>query len=143
VSWLSHLLVPPWYTTVYRIVTGSDWIFRRGLASAWGVGKPPFTGAFIDEWQRPFRVSGTASALSSLLSYGIQGVSIRALERVRVPRVVVWGAHDTVDSVAAGRRTAALLHARFVTVPEAGHLSMLAAPATVARAIDRFAAYRG
>jgi pimeloyl-ACP methyl ester carboxylesterase len=139
-SWLSHLLLPPWYTTVYRVVTGSDWIFRRGLAGAWGQGKPPFTDAFIDEFQRPFRVSGTASALGSLLSYGIQGVSTSALERVRVPRIVVWGAHDTVDSVSAGRRTAALLHARFLTVPKAGHLSMLAAPAEVARAIERFAA---
>ncbi len=141
-SWLSHLLVPPWYTTAYRVVTGSDWIFRRGLASAWGQGKPPFTDAFIDEFQRPFRVSGTASALSSLLSYGIQGVSTGALERVRVPRIVVWGAHDMVDSMSAGRRTAALLHARFVTVPRAGHLSMLAAPVEVARAIERLAARR-
>ena len=61
-----------------------------------------------------------------MLSYGIQGVSASVLERVRVPRLVVWGAHDTVDSVSAGRRTAALLQARFVTVPKAGHLSMLA-----------------
>jgi len=138
-GWLSHLLLPPWYTSVYRIVTGSDWIFRRGLAGAWGRGKPPFTSGFIDEFQRPFRVSGTASALPSLLSYGIQGVSAATLERVRVPRLVAWGAHDTVDSVASGRRTAALLHARFVTVPRAGHLSMLAAPAAVARVIGRFA----
>jgi pimeloyl-ACP methyl ester carboxylesterase len=139
-SWLSHLLLPPWYTSVYRIVTGSDWIFRRALAGAWGQGRPPFTGPFIDEWRRPFRVTGTASALRSLLSYGIQGVSTGVLERVRGPRLVVWGAHDTVDSVSAGRGTAALLHARFLTVPRAGHLSMLAAPAGVARAIDRFAA---
>jgi len=142
-SWLSHLLVPPWYTTLFRVVTGSDWIFRKGLASAWGEGKPPFTDAFIDEFQRPFRVTDTASALSSLLSYGIQGVSASVLERVRVPRLVVWGAHDTVDSVSAGRRTAALLQARFVTVPKAGHLSMLAAPLMVARAIERFAAGPG
>ena len=139
-GWLSHLLLPPWYTTVYRIVTGSDWIFRRGLASAWGKGKPPFTGEFIDEWQRPFRVSGTASALRSLLSYGIQGVSAGVLERVNVPRLVLWGANDTVDSVAAGRRTALLLHAGFLTLPKAGHLSMLASPRALARAIDRFAA---
>jgi pimeloyl-ACP methyl ester carboxylesterase len=142
-GWISHLLVPPWYTSVYRILTGADWLFRRGLASAWGQGKPPFTGPLIDEFERPFRVSGTAAALRSLLSYGIQGVSVKVLEHVRVPRLVLWGAHDTVDSVSAGRRTAALLRARFLTVPRAGHLSMLASPAAVARGIDDFDNARG
>ena len=141
-GWLSNLLVPPWYTSVYRLVTGSDWLFRRGLSSAWGSNRPPFTGAFIEEWQRPFRVSGTAAAFRSLLSYGIQGVSAATLQRVRVPRLVLWGAHDQVDSPSAGRATAALLHAPFVAVAGAGHLSMLAAPAQVAHAIGRFASGR-
>ena len=99
--------------------------------------------ATVDSWQRPFRIAGTADAFTSMLRYGIQGVSTTALEAVRVPRVVVWGAHDTVDSVSAGRRAAALLHSRFVLVPDAGHLSMLAAPRAVARAIDEFAARTG
>ena len=134
-GFLADLLLPPWYTSAYRIVTGSDWIFRHGLKSAWGAGTPPYTNAFIDEWQRPFRVSGTAAAFASMLGYGIQGVSDAALGAVRVPRLVVWGAQDTVDSVAAGRRTAGLLHARFVEIPGAGHLSMLAAPRAVATAV--------
>lgn len=138
-GWLSHLLVPPWYTTAYRIATGSDWLFRKGLRSAWGQGTPPFTAAFIDEWQRPFRVSGTAAAFASMLGYGIQGVSASSLTRVSVPRLVASGSQDTVDSVAAGRRTAALMHAPFLLIPDAGHLSMLARPAAVARAIRRIA----
>jgi pimeloyl-ACP methyl ester carboxylesterase len=39
----------------------------QGLQGAWGAGTPPFTAAFIDEWQRPFRVSGTAAAFASML----------------------------------------------------------------------------
>ena len=135
-GWLTHLIVPPWYTSAYRIVTGSDWVFRRGLKSAWGSGTPPYTHAFLSEWKRPFRVRGTAAAFVSMLGHGIQGVSDATLRAVRAQRVVVWGAEDTVDSVAAGRRPAAILHARFVEVPHAGHLSMLAAPRAVARAID-------
>ena len=138
-GWVSHLLVSPWYTSGYRILTGSDWVFRRGLRSAWGPVTTPFSKTFIDEWQRPFRVSGTAAAFRSMLGYGIQGVPPSTLRSVRIPRLVVWGADDTVDSVAAGRKTAKLLRARFVVVPRAGHLSMLAAPAGVARAIVRFA----
>jgi pimeloyl-ACP methyl ester carboxylesterase len=141
-GWLTDLLVPPWYTSVYRILTASDWIFREGLRNAWGSGKPPFTNTFVDAWQRPFRVSGTADAFASMLSHGVQGVDMTTLRRVRVPRVVVWGAQDHVDSVASGQRTASLLHARFVEIPGAGHLSMLAAPAAVARAISA-AAGRG
>jgi pimeloyl-ACP methyl ester carboxylesterase len=136
-AWLSHLLVPPWYTSAYRIVTDWDWLFRKVLRNAWGPGAPPFSKAFVEEWERPFRVSGTAAALSSLLGHGIQGVSAQTLAAVRVPALVAWGSHDTVDPVGAGRQTAALMHAPFVEIPGAGHLSMLARPALVARAIER------
>ncbi len=134
-GWLTHLLVPPWFTTLYRIATGWDWLFRKGLSSAWGPTAHPITKAAIDEFERPFRVSGTASAFTSMLGHGIQGVSTATLAHVRVPDLVVWGSDDTVDSVSAGRQTAAILHARFVEIPGAGHLSMLAQPALVARAI--------
>lgn len=133
-AWLSHFLVPPWFTSIYRIATGWNWLFRRGLESAWGSSHIPAT--FITEFERPFRVSGTASASTSMLSHGIQGVSAATIARVSVPSVVAWGSRDTVDSVAAGRRTAALMHSRFVEIPNAGHLSMLAQPNAVARVIE-------
>jgi pimeloyl-ACP methyl ester carboxylesterase len=136
-AWLSHLLVPPWYTSLYRIATDWDWLYRNGLRSAWGTGAPHFGGAFIEEWERPFRVSGTAAAFASMLGHGIQGVSASTLESVKVPTLVAWGSHDTVDPVSSGRQTAALLHVPFVKIPGAGHLSMLARPLLVARAIDR------
>jgi len=138
-GWLSRLLLPPWYTSLYRIATGWDWLFRTGLRSAWGAGSPPFTAAFIDEWQRPFRVSGTAAALASTLGRGIQGVSVSTIARVAVPALVAWGSHDTVDPVSVGRRTAKLMHAPFVEIAGAGHLSMLDRPGPVAAAIERLA----
>lgn len=136
-GWLTDLLVPPWFTSLYRIATGWNWLFRRGLASAWGPTAHPIPQTAIDQFERPFRVSGTASAFTSMLGHGIQGVSSATLARVRVPALVVWGSKDTVDSVSAGRRTAAIMHAPFVEIPGAGHLSMLAQPALVARAIER------
>lgn len=135
---LTHLLVPPWFTSLYRIATGWDWIFRRGLRSAWGSSNA-IPQAAVDEFERPFRVNGTASAFVSMLGHGIQGVSTATLAHVRVPARVVWGSEDTVDSVSAGRRTAAIMHAPFVEIPGAGHLSMLAQPSRVARAIERLA----
>jgi pimeloyl-ACP methyl ester carboxylesterase len=136
-GWGAHLLVPPWFTTVYRIATGSDWIVRRVLSSAWGPSPHRFGKSFVDEFERPFRVSGTAAAFTSMLGHGIQGVSSATLADVRVPALVVWGQKDTVDSVSAGRRTAAIMHVPFVEIPGAGHLSMLVRPALVARAIER------
>jgi pimeloyl-ACP methyl ester carboxylesterase len=136
-AWLSHLLVSPWYTSIYRIATDWDWLFRKGLRSAWGPGRPPFSKGFIEEWERPFRISGTAAAFASMLGHGIQGVSASTLESVRVPALVAWGSHDTVDSVSAGRQSAELMHAPFVEIPGAGHLSMLARPLLVSRAVNR------
>jgi pimeloyl-ACP methyl ester carboxylesterase len=134
-GWLSALLVPPWYTTLYRIVTSSDWIFGRALANAYGRNAPRPDRATLEQWERPFEVAGTADAFRHLFGHGGLGVTEADLRRVHGPRVVVWGAQDSVDSVAAGRKTAAALHTRFVLVPHAGHLSMLANPSAVARAI--------
>ena len=138
-GWLARLLVRPWYTSIFRIATGTDWIVRRALGNAWPH-SPPLTHALLAPFEAPFRVAGTDAAFRSLLGYGIQGVSATELQRVRPRRLVVWGAEDTVDAPTSGRATAALLHARFVLVPHAGHLSMLGAPAAVAAVIRRFAA---
>jgi pimeloyl-ACP methyl ester carboxylesterase len=138
-TWLAKLLVPPWFTSAYRLVTGSDFVFRQVLHSALGPGGHA-DPAMIDELQRPFRIPGTAAAFKAMLRYGIQGVSEQALRIVRTSSLVLWGADDSVDSPAAGRKSAALLHTRFEAIPGAGHLSMLVAPAAVARAVDEFTA---
>jgi pimeloyl-ACP methyl ester carboxylesterase len=136
--WVSSLLVGPWFTSVYRIVTSSDWIFRRGLDGAFP-NHAPFTHQFLEGWERPFEVQGTLDALRSMLRYGIQGFHLTQLHPVRAPALVLWGANDTVDPVSAGRRSARALHARFELIPRAGHLSMLGAPGAITAAIDAFA----
>jgi len=131
-GWLSDLLVYPYYTAVYRILTGSDWLVGRLLRNAWGPNPPSFHAA-IAEFERPFRVDGTDGALKQLAAGGIPGLTLAQLAGLSVPRAVVWGADDNVDSVASGRASASALHTRFVTIPGAGHLSMLVRPRAVAR----------
>jgi pimeloyl-ACP methyl ester carboxylesterase len=140
-SWVGKVLVGPWVTSLYRIATRSDWIFRRGLAGAYPH-HPPFTRAFLEEWKRPFQVQGTLAAFRAMSRYGIQGFELSRLRGVRVPALVLWGSQDTVDSVPAGRKSAQALRAPFHLLPRAGHLSMLAAPKTIAREIDSFARHR-
>ena len=75
-----------------------------------------------------------------MLPNGIAGWTLADLRRVHgVPVVVAWGAHDTVDSVSAGRASAHALRAPFVLLPPAGHLSMLVDPTGLAAAIERVA----
>ena len=137
-AWVSSVFIGPWFTSAYRIATSSDWIFRRGLASAFP-NHPPLTRQFLDVWERPFKVEGTLDAFRSMLKYGIQGFRLPELRAVRVPALVLWGEHDTVDSVSAGRASAQALRARFHLLANAGHLSMLAAPGAIAKRIDSFA----
>lgn len=137
----SRLLVFPYYPALYRIVTGSDWIVSRVLANAWGPGHPHLGHRLLSVFERPFRVSGTAGAMKQLAGRGIPGVPLAALRRVRVPRAVVWGAHDNVDSLGSGRATAHVLHVPVVIIPHAGHLSMLANPNATALAIQRESVY--
>jgi pimeloyl-ACP methyl ester carboxylesterase len=74
-----------------------------------------------------------------MLGDGIQGFQLAQLRAVHTRALVLWGADDTVDSDAAGRRSAQALRAPFRLIAGAGHLSMLSAPNAVARAVGAFA----
>ena len=139
-GWLADLLVYPYYTAIYRIVTGSDWLVGRVLRNAWGPNAPHLTHGTLAEFERPFRVEGTDSALKQLLAGGIPGLTLARLAQLRVPRAVIWGADDTVDAVGSGRATASALNTKLQTIPHAGHLSMLAQPRAVAHRILEFMA---
>ncbi len=139
-GWLSDLLVYPYFTAVYRFATSSDWIVGRIFRNAWGPGAPPVGHATLAQFERPFRVQGTEAALEQLFANGVPGLTLARLSDLRVPRAVIWGANDTVDSLASGRATAAALHTRLQTIPRTGHLSMLARPQAVADRILHFVA---
>jgi pimeloyl-ACP methyl ester carboxylesterase len=136
-GWLTDLLVYPYATAIYRLSTQSDWLVGRVLRNAWGPNQPHLGHSLLEEFERPFRVTGTEDALAQLASGGIPGVTLASLHRIGVPRAVVWGAADTVDSVASGERTAAALGVRPELIAGAGHLSMLARPRAVANAVLR------
>lgn len=136
-GWLADLLVYPYFPAAFRILSGSDWLVSRVLRSAWGPHPPRFRHEQLAQFERPFRVSGTADALKQLARSGLPGVSKAELARLRVPRAVIWGAEDNVDSLASGRTTASVLRVPLGLIPNAGHLTMLAQPRAVAAAIER------
>jgi pimeloyl-ACP methyl ester carboxylesterase len=136
-GWAASLLVWPWYPALYDLLTSQDFLIRRVLQNAWGSTRPKLTHSIVAVFERPFRVRGSVGAFQELLRGGVPGVSIAQLRQVRVPRAVVWGAHDDVDSIGAGRRTAAALGVPLRVVPGAAHLSMLGNPEGVAKEILR------
>jgi len=138
-GWLTDLLVYPYVTAAYRLATQSDWLVGRVLRNAWGPDPPHLDHTFLEQFERPFRVAGTEAALEQLAAHGIPGVSLAELRSIHVPRAVVWGADDTVDSLTSARRTAAALGVTPAFISGAGHLSMLARPQAVARAVIRLA----
>ncbi|MGD0166346.1 MAG: alpha/beta hydrolase [Gaiellaceae bacterium] len=138
--WIANLFINPYYTTLFRLVTHADWLIRGVLQQAYGPDRPPITNAVVDAFERPFRVDGTESGFHDLLRGGVQGLTLADLRRLTVPRLVLWGQHDTVDDIKAGRTSAQALGVRLIVIPRAGHLSMLGQPEAVAKAIARFAA---
>ncbi|MGN6800067.1 MAG: alpha/beta fold hydrolase [Gaiellaceae bacterium] len=137
-SWLAHALVYPWFDAAFRLATSSDWLVGRVVRNAWGPNAPKLSHSTLQQFERPFRVPGTAGSLRALVGRGLPGVSLGGLRKITVPRAVVWGADDNVDSIASGRASAAALGVPLQIVPGAGHLSMLAQPARVARRIVMF-----
>ncbi|HEY6963489.1 MAG TPA: alpha/beta hydrolase [Gaiellaceae bacterium] len=122
----------PFFTTGYRLVLRWPWLIRRILKNAYG----PHHGSLATRpWTDPFRAAGARRAAQGILVNGIAGFTAAQLRALRIRARVVWGSRDSVDSVPSGRGAARDLHAPFMLVPGAGHLSMIVAPRAVARAI--------
>ncbi len=141
-AWTRSLLVDPYFTSLFRIVTGSGWIIGRILDSAYGPNHPTITPSLIQDWVQPFRVQGSADALEAMAHSpdAIPGLTTTQLAEVGVPATFIWGADDGVDPLAAGREAAALLRAPVNVLPGAGHLSMLSEPGAFAKVVDTFVA---
>lgn len=134
--WLRETLVrSPFFTTALRLAPHASWAVRRVLANAYGPNAPKLDHADLARWTDQLRAADARVGLQRVALNGLTGFSLAELKRTRIKARVVWGAEDSVDDPAAGRATAAALHARFVELPGAGHLSMLTAPAAVAAAI--------
>lgn len=115
----------------------------RGLAeAAW---HDPDKGyrdpASLTDAQRAIQeANGRTMAVIAGAGMGDPGLLGR-LGAIRVPTLMVWGASDRIVTPAYGQAVArAVPGARFVEIPEAGHLPQLEAPDATWAAIDLFLA---
>ena len=139
-SWVRSLLVNPFLTSAFRIVTGSGRMVGNILATAYGPSQPPVTPDLVARWVDPFKVQGSEAAIEAMVhsAAGIPGLSRSQLAQIKVPAVVIWGSEDSLDPITAGRETARLLHTGFRLLPGAGHLSMMVDPLGFASAVEAF-----
>jgi pimeloyl-ACP methyl ester carboxylesterase len=129
------LVVPPYRTSLFRLVLSSDWALRRIYNGVCSADCPPMD---VDEWTRPFRQPGAEKAVWQMTAHGIPAVSperLATLRGVAVPKRVVFGALDTNGGNAA--ETAERVGAPAPTlIPGANHLTMISNPREVAAAIN-------
>jgi len=126
----------PFVASALRLATRWDWPVKLILANAYGPDHPPLDDSLAGEWTKQFTAIGADHALQTMAGRPLPGLRRATIQKLHVRATVVWGSEDSVDALQDGRQTAGDLHARFVLIPDAGHLSPLSAPAAVARAIE-------
>jgi pimeloyl-ACP methyl ester carboxylesterase len=96
---------------------------RKGLLRSYyddSLVTPELVQAYLDR----LAVEGVSFAFYGLTAPASPGESVE-LEKIEVPSLVVWGAHDELISPETGRRAAARLpHSEFVLFEKSGHLPM-------------------
>jgi len=92
----------------------------------------------VDDWWRPVTVPGTRRAAIHGIRTSRSGAE-ELLVRITAPTLVLWGADDSLMPAADGLGLASSIHgARFLTIPDAGHLPQEEVPEAFARAVASF-----
>jgi len=102
---------------------------RKGLLRSYhddSLVTPELVRAYLDR----LAIEGVSFAFYGLTAPAPPGEPVE-LEKIDVPTLVVWGAHDVVISPEVGRRaTARIPHAEFVLFANSGHIPMEEEPET-------------
>ena len=138
---IARLKDPVWDSILgapdFDLVKGLTKGFRRGMVNTERV-----TPDFIDAYEMPFRgVEGRRAYLRAARALRTEELSSRMeeVERLDIPTLVVWGAHDEFQPLANGSRLAAAIrHARMEVIEEAGHFLPEDAPERLADLILEF-----
>jgi pimeloyl-ACP methyl ester carboxylesterase len=110
---------------------------RKGLLRSFyddSLVTPELVRAYLDR----LAVEGVSFAFYGLTAPAPPGEPVE-LEKIEVPALVIWGAHDVLIAPEAGRRAAARLpHSEFVLFANSGHLPMEEEPEAFLRAVLPF-----
>lgn len=139
-----YLVIPPYRTTLLRLVVRSGWLIRMIYSSQCGPACPRLSSAGVDVWRRPYEVAGAEAGVWGSLSHGVPGLPesrVAALRGVDLPKAVVFGGDDHVFSSTSAAETARRIGAPPpLLIPGARHLTMISSPSVVAGAVESLAA---
>lgn len=139
-AWASVVARLPYVTTLYRLGTQTNALARpifddqcgstcRGLRGRDG-------DRFVEAWMRPLRSRDAEDAMRVMATHAMTHLSPEQMRAIRVPRGIVWGAEDATSGGSLAVAQANFAGAPTVTIPRAGHLSMIADPAGFATAVE-------
>ena len=140
-SALGWLLIPPYRTTILRLVLSSSWLVQRIYAAQCGPACPPLTAAGVETWRRPLQQRGFESAVTYTMRHGIPSMTAAGFSRLRsaaVPKRVISGVSDPQLSPATAAQAAARIGAPPPAAVPGRHLTMISSPRQVAAAIRAF-----
>jgi pimeloyl-ACP methyl ester carboxylesterase len=141
-----YVVLPPYRTTLLRLVLRSGRLIRAIYSSQCGPACPRLDAAGVQMWRRPYQVAGAEAGIWGSLRYGVPGLSAARLTRLRgiaLPKAVVYGAEDHVFAASSAADTARRIGAPPPTlIPGARHLTMISSPVEVARLVEALAARR-
>jgi pimeloyl-ACP methyl ester carboxylesterase len=96
------------------------------------------TEEVVDDWWVPLRVAGTRRAAVEAIrtnSRGVEGIT----KRIAAPTLVLWGRDDKLLPASEGLAlSSAIPNARFVVLPDTGHLPQEETPEEFSRAVSEF-----
>ena len=135
------LLINPYRTSLIRLALSSDWLIRQVYSAQCGPACPRLTSAGVQTWRRPLQQPGFQSVISYTLRHGIPSMTSAQLSQLRasrVPKRVIFGAHDPQLSPAAAARAASSIGAPAPIAVPGRHLTMISSPHQLAAAIRAF-----
>jgi pimeloyl-ACP methyl ester carboxylesterase len=114
----------PLVSLFLRTAALRPWFIRLGLERS--VHDPrTVTDEMVDEYLRRLAVEGAVDSYQGLTARTEGPVPMVDLASIRVPALVVWGADDPLLAAHYGEKAAwTMPDARFVSIPDCGHLPM-------------------
>lgn len=126
----------PWFTSTYRVATRWTWADTRVVRELCGTRCLAVTPQLVDEWMRPLRQGDAERAFIAQSGAGVLALTDAQERRITVPRGIIWGSEDNRNGGLRAVAEANLGHPRSITIEGAGHLSQVADPQAVSRAVD-------
>jgi pimeloyl-ACP methyl ester carboxylesterase len=135
---LGWLFINPYRTSLIRLALWQDWVIRKVYGQMCGPSCPALNPADVESWRLPLQQPGFAGEMDYTLHHGIASMTnaeFSALRTVRVPKLVVYGAGDSVISSSDAAAAAMRIGAPAPVVVPGRHLTMISSPGQVAAAV--------